>query len=434
MHKDPRFVKQFLILSTVIIALIVSAVFFSFYAKTQELTNYTLLQQARALQKEMIITRRWVAENGGIYFKQKPDSKAVPHEPIVPGMKTYYRDTDGNMYLMRIPGDAVSGISELSDSTGQYTFHMTLINPRIKATHTPDAFEIKGLKQFAQGGKEFTAIENTKQGQVFRYMTPLKFEDSCNNCHSQKVLKDRGAKAALTINIPMSLIGQQLAQNKKHILYSAILVFTVLFGLLALVSRRFFKTLTRAQDQLLEMATTDGLTGLLNRKTGIARIEEEISRHMRSEMSLSCIMIDIDDFKSINDNHGHLAGDNVLIAVAEILRNSTRRYDIICRYGGEEFLLLLPEAGITSAIAVAEKIRSALLDKIVIFNNETIRFTASFGVTQIEKSEKETADTIIHRADCALYVAKAEGRNKVKTYSGSPNPREVAQDSSRLGA
>jgi diguanylate cyclase (GGDEF)-like protein len=161
------------------------------------------------------------------------------------------------------------------------------------------------------------------------------------------------------------------------------------------------------------MATTDDLTKLFNRKVALERLEEEVSKHIRLEIPLSCLMLDIDHFKAINDKYGHQAGDAVLKSTSGILQKNSRKYDIVCRYGGEEFMIVLPSTDIESAMIVAEKIREKVNKDKVVYNNRIIKTTISVGAAQLHIEGGENTDRLIKRADDALYKAKNNGRNKV---------------------
>lgn len=157
----------------------------------------------------------------------------------------------------------------------------------------------------------------------------------------------------------------------------------------------------------------DGLTGCVNRTHGMEVIGAELRRSRRSQLPLSLIMFDIDHFKDINDRLGHLAGDAVLVAVGAKMREVLRGSDLKCRYGGEEFLVLLPETSIDGAKRVADSLRRELADMVVRWKDESIKMTASFGVSMALPSEVD-GDALIGRADAALYLAKAQGRNCVR--------------------
>ncbi len=167
---------------------------------------------------------------------------------------------------------------------------------------------------------------------------------------------------------------------------------------------------------LYEMAMVDGLTGLFVRRYFDARIEEEIERARRYETGFSVVMMDVDDFKVLNDTHGHQLGDQVLRGVATIVKGNMRGVDTAARYGGEEIALILPRTELVSALNQAERIRAAIADHRVATETGVIGVTASFGIAAFPESGAATADELVRRADRALYRAKKSGKNRVELF------------------
>jgi diguanylate cyclase (GGDEF)-like protein len=162
----------------------------------------------------------------------------------------------------------------------------------------------------------------------------------------------------------------------------------------------------------------DGLTGLFNRAHALEVIDLELRRARRSQLPLALMMFDLDHFKSINDRHGHLCGDAVLAAVARRLKDVLRSSDMKCRYGGEEFLILMPETPLAGAQQVAETLRRDLAATPVIWEDQVIPVSASIGLTAARPGEVDTS-AFIARADEALYRAKHDGRNCVRVSAES---------------
>jgi len=171
------------------------------------------------------------------------------------------------------------------------------------------------------------------------------------------------------------------------------------------------------QERLREESIRDSLTGLFNRRY----LEESLGRELilaeRKEHPVSLVMGDLDHFKEVNDRHGHLAGDEVLRVFGGLMKRHVRGSDIYCRYGGEEFLLVLPTMTKEGAAKRAERIRSEMAAAPVCYGESTIAVTASFGVATFPH-DGLTCDSLIASADSALYVAKAAGRNRVSVFSG----------------
>lgn len=162
--------------------------------------------------------------------------------------------------------------------------------------------------------------------------------------------------------------------------------------------------------RLEELGRTDGLTGLGNRRQCFAGAELELERHFRSGRPATLMIVDVDRFKAINDRYGHPVGDEVLCAVAEILRQCSRATDTVARYGGDEFMLILPETDVHGAEGVAARIRLQL-DTLVLAHAPDLRCTVSLGAAEATR-EIANVDLWIREADAALYRAKAAGRDR----------------------
>jgi two-component system chemotaxis response regulator CheY len=167
--------------------------------------------------------------------------------------------------------------------------------------------------------------------------------------------------------------------------------------------------------RILELANTDALTGVLNRRAFMERMEQEIHRSLREDVPVSLILTDIDYFKKVNDRHGHQVGDLVLQRFTERLSESSRPYDFVGRYGGEEFVVCLPGADISQAGSVAERMRKRVEEMRITLpdSSQSIQITDSFGVASLRAGSEETVDLITGRADDTMYRAKREGRNRV---------------------
>jgi two-component system cell cycle response regulator len=162
-------------------------------------------------------------------------------------------------------------------------------------------------------------------------------------------------------------------------------------------------------------AATDTLTGLMNRRAFLEAMERESSRASRHMFPMSVLLLDVDHFKKVNDTHGHDAGDAVLQGVARVLRGIARKSDLVARWGGEEFVVALPQTAETGARIAAERIRRALADAAYkLPGGDTIPVTASVGLASIGASDKFDFEEILARADKAMYAAKARGRNRVE--------------------
>ncbi len=172
--------------------------------------------------------------------------------------------------------------------------------------------------------------------------------------------------------------------------------------------------LTHAQEALHHQATHDDLTGLWNRATILESFEHELARVRRENTAMSVIIGDVDHFKLINDQYGHLAGDAVLREIAQRLKSYMRTYDSVGRYGGEEFLMVFPGCNAEKAVQIAERLATELGCKPIQTSEGTFNITMSFGVASVDGRREQDIDSIIRLADQALYNAKKSGRNRVE--------------------
>ena len=172
------------------------------------------------------------------------------------------------------------------------------------------------------------------------------------------------------------------------------------------------------------MARTDYLTGLMTQRVFYESIDKEWSRAKRSGAPLSCVMMDIDFFKKVNDVHGHPAGDAVLRKVADLLRKNSRTSDLPCRYGGEEFCILLPETNEDSATQWADRMRREVAEAAVSVGGKEISITASFGVAE-RRDHTDRPATLVDQADQALLYAKQSGRNRVARFDSLSDSSEI---------
>jgi diguanylate cyclase (GGDEF)-like protein len=229
-----------------------------------------------------------------------------------------------------------------------------------------------------------------------------------------------GSELAFTFYVSVydlsNLIGHFLKLIAFYLIYIAIVEMglekpqRLLFNNL----KRNEKELQKALKQVQRLAITDPLTGLFNQRHFTTAAEAEVQRACRYERSLSAIMLDIDHFKRVNDTYGHTIGDHLLQEVAESCRRELRKVDLVGRYGGDEFAILLPESDLAVARQVAERLRKTIARRKLHTAKGPATVTVSLGVAAVD-CEDTALETLLSRADKALYVAKRKGRNQVRT-------------------
>ncbi|WP_459676905.1 sensor domain-containing diguanylate cyclase [Acidisoma sp. 7E03] len=243
-----------------------------------------------------------------------------------------------------------------------------------------------------------------------------------------------GLPLVVTVGISTSDIFQHWNALALIIIAAILLLSVALLTLAAFLSRQLHrkmlvdKQLLAANARLAELARTDPLTGLLNRRGFDENLGREWRRCRRAGRPISLIMLDADAFKPYNDHFGHQAGDQVLRAIAECILSCIRRPgDIAARYGGEEFAVVLPDTGRTGGMQVAEAIRTAIEALDISHAPGRSRMTVSVGLAYAEPGPDGSADALLTVADAALYDSKANGRNRVSARAFTPEPEATAE-------
>ncbi len=181
----------------------------------------------------------------------------------------------------------------------------------------------------------------------------------------------------------------------------------------ALTKLQLKKESRKVMQQMAEMSTRDVLTGLYNRRYFYESLDREMSRCGRTRSDMSLCMMDLGHFKNINDSLGHPAGDMVLAGFAKLLKEWIRQSDMACRYGGEEFVVILPDTDMHQAAGVCERFRETLNQRTFYYNQTPIQVTVSIGISSLAAPTTKSAEMLVRAADEALYQAKKQGRNRV---------------------
>jgi len=406
--------------------------------------------------------------------KTNPYLYQVGPGPITPEIT----DTDGNVYTLKNPALMTRELSELTAKAGLVQYHLTslkLINP----VNTPDAFETDALHRFEKGEKEITRFESHGGSESFRYMVPLYINNGCLKCHGFQGYKVGDVRGGISLTLPMDTELELVAMTRNQVFLSGALLLLLISLLIILGNRylitlpirriRSFAMQHMGSDQLIEpdllarkdeigelansvqsssreianyqsglqrlvdertrdledleaatkmldqLSRTDPLTGLNNRRHLQQESTKLLAFAKRHNNAVTVLMLDIDHFKQFNDTYGHAAGDQALVHTTGILQRMTRPYDLVVRYGGEEFVLVMPDLdGVGGGIA-AERIRAHIEAHPVAISGREVPITVSIGqysatnITDIEQS--------IALADEALYRAKESGRNRVCIWS-----------------
>lgn len=404
--------KRFIASVSLVIALFVLGIFIGIFLRNREVMKNDVEARARSHFHNILLMRQWNASYGGVFVEKVPGVESNPYLEN-PDITT----GDGKLYTKKNPALMTREISELADKHGMFTFHITSLNP-LNPHNDADEFERNSLREFEAGKTESMCTVTEGGKSVFRYMAPLFAENACLPCHAKQGYKAGDIRGGISVSFDISSVQKARDEMETVIVFLCAATLILLLGVLYFFIFKLMRKLRDAHAKLESMVMTDPLTGLSNRRFLFERLEVEFERAKRYGTSLACLIIDVDYFKRVNDAHGHLAGDEVLKGVAGLIKSSTRSSDISARFGGEEFLLLLPDTGLEGARQAAEKLRSALqATEFTTPEGVRIFVTASFGCSSLEASNTATVkdtETFVRMADQALYLAKAAGRNRVR--------------------
>lgn len=274
--------------------------------------------------------------------------------------------------------------------------------------------------KFETGLKE-TVIDTIENGKAyFRYIAPVYVEASCLNCHSKEGYKIGDVRGAISIKFNIDYVERTLRTNRLIIIILGIISVLILLGIIYFFIIKLINKVNTFHQVIAEMAITDELTQLFNRRYFFNKLKQEYTRAKRYKHNLSCLMIDVDFFKKINDNYGHATGDTILQKVADLIKDNCRQTDIVARYGGEEIVVLLPETGQEGVVSVAENIRKAT-EQQDFFDEKGLRIqiTVSIGAVSLNPDRLNSTaneNELVKYADDALYRAKSKGRNRLEVY------------------
>lgn len=400
--------RAFIVSACLAVAVCISGAFLGIALRARTLIKDEMLRRAQTDFRTIVHFRAWNASYGGVYVEKRAGVESNPYleNPDI-------QVTNGKSYTKKNPALMARELSERLKQSEGYGFHITSLNP-LNPDNQADPEEAAALRAFDSGAKERSWTESRDGRTYTRYMAPLRVDQTCLECHAKQGYKVGDIRGGISFSYDTQEIQAKLRANLLLVSLMALLTTGLLISLVVLFFRQLVRKLAEARRQLETQAITDSLTGLYNRRQIIQRFQEECERTQRGSLGLSCILLDLDHFKEVNDTFGHLQGDEVLKAVATQSRASLRAYDVIGRYGGEEFIALLPDTNLTAARPVAERLRLAIQAMTILQTPEGKPWptTVSLGLTEWRSGD--TVETFIHRADEALYRAKAAGRNRLE--------------------
>lgn len=354
---------------------------------------------AAALLEKDFLYHRWACAYGGVYV---PITDTTPPNPYLSHLSERDITTpSGRRLTLMIPPNMTRQVYNLSKIAGKPQGHVTSLKP-LQPENTPDHWEKAALHTLAAGSREVYGIDNIDGQEVVRLIRPFITEKGCLGCHVNQEYRLGEIRGGISVIMPMGKWWGKRATNVAlgHGCLWLIGIAVILVGV---------RNLERANARIITLMHTDPLTGLANRRYFADMLEKAMAFSSRHNQALSLIMIDLDNFKAINDTYGHKAGDQVLTSFAQLLQDFIRKEDLAARFGGEEFILMLPATEAKQAVVMADRLR-ALMENVT-YPFATSKITGSFGITQYRPDD--TFETLINRVDGALYAAKGAGKNRV---------------------
>lgn len=418
-NRDDGGFRMFTIQLIVLAVLFTTATYAAIYLRTRALLYESLRIQAENHFELVVTARAWNADHNGVWVKKTPGVETNPYLEEL-GIVAEIETTAGETLTLRNPAIMASEISERLESRMGVTYHLVAIDP-VNPENLPTEWEREGLVRFSEDPSPVHTIESLPSGRrVYRYMEPLVVESDCVICHAAQDYRIGQIAGATSIGIPVADIERQLAANALTLLLLGGLSIAAAVSSIGWMTSRLGQRARQANELLERAAITDELTGLLNRRGTLQRLDEELARFERSDEPLSVVMLDLDLFKAVNDTHGHAVGDSALRHVADAIRAEVRAYDVVGRFGGEEFLIITPYTEIGAAVALAERVRERVSAETVVPISPPVMITVSGGVAQARNGE--SVDQLVARADFALYKAKETGRDRIEWSPGAPRP------------
>lgn len=392
--------------------------------------GYEMARQRGEVAFTMVQTmRHWNTEHGGVYVPLTEDTPENPYLDIpyktIPSPSSQPLTSLNPAYMTRQLAELMKGSDLEINLTSR-----RLLNPN----NQPDTWEARVLEHLElTGAKEFVETRDDR----FRYMAPLHMEQGCMACHAHMGYEVGDLRGGLSVSFPVSYIEKVTEELRRDSLINHLLVFLMLTvtGSLALFGlRKLLYSLNQerrdregiivartaslheeilrsreTQEQLNFLAHHDELTGAKNRRWILKQLEALMQQLAPGHLAV--IMLDIDHFKKVNDTYGHDAGDQVLKHFVQTLQKELRETDQLGRYGGEEFLVVLPHTSEQAAWKVAERLRKAVEASTTHYQARPLKVTTSLGISLTTTAEM-TSEMLINHADEALYKAKQSGRNR----------------------
>jgi diguanylate cyclase (GGDEF)-like protein len=401
------------IIATLIFSVAMSATLVAFQMRSERAIKDGIVSQARAHAQEFNAVRTYVQGFSGIYVPASAETTVNPHLQGIPGVMPAIYAPNGKQYVLQNAPCVARSVSAILDRESNQTVRMNLSSlAPMNVENKPDAFTRRAIAQLNSGSSEVYSFAQVGRSHEFQYALGIPMAEKCGRCHPGWVGQVAGNAGATVVHLDVT---EPLGYIATSRMWTGIAVVVLLFSsalVLHLLGTRVLVPMRDAQEQIYDLANKDSLTGLGVRRVGVDALTDEVARSSREERCLACCMLDLDDFKAVNDDLGHTMGDTVLAAVGSAISSCLRPYDRAARVGGEEFLLLLPGVCAREADEIVERVREAIARASEGVEGLGRTITCSAGIAVYDPPSSESAHDVFMRADQALLAAKRAGKNR----------------------
>ena len=406
--KNNRFgIKHYvLLIGTLLVVILAGMLTFEIY-RIQGQYQQLAVNVARSYTKTIVNLRSWNAEQGGFYVS----TDNVDPNPYLDDPLRDVETRQGEQLTKINPAYMTRLFGKVSERDTDVSFHMTSLNP-INPQNTPDSWERGSLLSFEKGIASRWTIVSSNDKKFLRYIEPLPVTKNCLQCHAEQGYKVGDIRGGLSVNIPYRSFeaAEQEEIRNTTMLFIVFIVITIiiamLFGYKSIASEQMLKQYSK---KLKHLSHTDELTELYNRRYLMERLDNKINYAITFKEPLSLMILDLDDFKEINDTYGHFVGDKVLQTAARVMKDNVRSIDIVGRYGGDEFIILLPGLELSEAENIANRVKNAMRNTSIQHKTISITQNISVGVAQLSVDapyDEDLMNLLIQQADKQLYVEK----------------------------